>query len=307
MADARLSIAVFPHGQWDALRDGRVRPEGVALDHAQASPATYRRMVRDLAFDVAEVALTTFVAARWHGVPITGIPVFSNRDVTMSSIAVNARAGIAAPKDLEGKRVGLRSYTVTNTTQCRALLRSEFGVDTDSIRYAVSEDAHVAQYVSPPNVAQIPEGASLEAMLAEGGLDAGLQLAVEPGGGVRLLFSEEELDAIGLGYFRRTGVYPIGHVMAIKDDVLRERPWVAEVMFRAFCASKDLYVAALPALANPGRRDLQALRNRDLVGGDPFPMGLAANRTAMEAMLAMYVDQRIIPAPLEVDALFATV
>ena len=74
MADLRLKTATFPHGQWDGLKDGRVKPEGIELEHVQASPNTYRRMVRNLEFDVAEVALTTFVAARWFGVPITGIP-----------------------------------------------------------------------------------------------------------------------------------------------------------------------------------------------------------------------------------------
>ena len=83
----------------------------------------------------------------------------------MSPISYNVRSGIEGPKDLEGKRIGLRSYTVTNTTQCRALLNYEFGVDTDSIRYLVSEDAHVAQYVNPPNVTQIAPDKTLEQML----------------------------------------------------------------------------------------------------------------------------------------------
>lgn len=305
MADLRLKIAVFPHGQWDGLRDGRAKPDGIDLEHVQASPNTYRRMVRDLEFDVAEVALTTFVAAKWFGVPITGIPIFSNRDVTMSPVTCNVRSGIETPKDLEGKRVGLRSYTVTNTTQCRALLNYEFGVDTDSIRYSVSEDAHVAQYENPPNVTQIPQEKTLEQMLASGELDAGLQLAVEPGGDIRLLFTEEEADEIGLGFFRRTGIYPIGHVMTIKDEVLEAHPWVGAEMFRAFTRSKDLYVGALSSITDPGKRDLQALRNRDLVGGDPFPMGMAKNREAMEAMIRIDVDQHIIPAPMDVDSLFA--
>ena len=305
MADLRLKTATFPHGQWDGLKDGRVKPEGIELEHVQASPNTYRRMVRNLEFDVAEVALTTFVAARWFGVPITGIPIFSNRDVTMSPISYNVRSGIKGPKDLEGKRIGLRSYTVTNTTQCRALLNYEFGVDTDSIRYSVSEDAHVAQYVNPPNVTQIAPDKTLEQMLADGELDAGLQLAVKPEGDIRLLFTEEEANEVGLGFFRRTGVYPIGHVMTIKDEVLREHPWVAPAMFRAFAASKDLYVDSLSSIADPGHRDLQAIRNRDLVGGDPFPMGMAKNRKAMEAMVRIDVDQHIIPEPVDVDSLFA--
>lgn len=305
MADLRLTIATFPHGQWDGLKDGRVQVEGIELEHVQASPNTYRRMVRDLEFDIAEVALTTFVAAKWFEIPITGIPIFSNRDVTMSPISCNIRSGIKTPRDLEGKRVGLRSYTVTNTTQCRALLNYEFGVDTDSIRYSVSEDAHVAQYVNPPNVTEIAADRTLEQMLADGELDAGLQLAVEPGGDIQLLFTKEEADEVGLGFFRRTGIYPIGHVMTIKDEVLREHPWVGPAMYRAFTESKDLYVDSLSSIGEPGHRDLQALRNRELVGGDPFPMGMSKNREAMEAMIRIDVDQHIIPAPMDVDSLFA--
>ena len=305
MADLPLSIAIFNHGQWDALRDGRVKPDGIELEHIPASPKTYRRMVRDLEFGIAEVAVTTFVAAKWFKVPIAGIPIFSNRDVTMSPVVYNARSGIKAPKDLEGKRVGVRSYTVTNTTQCRALLNSEFGVDTDSIHYVVTEDAHVAQYQEPPNVEYAPAGKTLEEMLTAGDLDAGLQLSLEPEGDIRLLFTEAEADDVGLRYFRRTGVYPIGHVMTVRGDVLKEHPWVGPAMFEAFTASKDLYVEALKDGPDLARRDRQALRNKELVGGDPFPMGMARNRKALEAMLQIDLDQHIIPGKLELDSLFA--
>lgn len=305
MADLRLKTAVFNHGQWDALRDGRVKPEGIELEHIQASPDTYRRMVRDLEFDIAELALTTFMAAKWFKIPLTGIPIFSNRDVTMSLVVYNARSGIKGPKDLEGKRVGVRSYTVTNTTQCRALLNYEFGVDMDSIQYVVTEDAHVAQYNDPPNVEYAPQGNKLAEMLKAGEIDAGLQVSIEPEGDIRLLFTEDEADEVGLRYYKRTGVYPIGHVMTVKDDVLEENPWVAPAMFKAFTGSKNLYMETLSDRTDPARRDRQALRNREIVGGDPFPFGMARNRKAMEAMVRMDVDQHIIPAPLDVDSLFA--
>ena len=149
MADPlHLTIATFNHGQWDALKDGRVTPDGIELEHIQvASP--YRPMVRELAYDIAEVALTTFACAKSFDIPITGIPIFSNRDVTMSPIVYNVRSGIKSPADLEGKRVGLRSFTVTNNTQCRALLQYEFGIDTKKVQWVVTEDAHVAQYKEP--------------------------------------------------------------------------------------------------------------------------------------------------------------
>ena len=227
MADPlHLTIATFNHGQWDALKDGRVTPDGIELEHIQvASP--YRPMVRELAFDIAEVALSTFACAKSFDIPITGIPIFSNRDVTMSPIVYNVRSGIKSPADLEGKRVGLRSFTVTNNTQCRALLQYEFGIDTKKVQWVVTEDAHVAQYKEPSHVSYAPEGRKLEDMLVAGEIDVGIQLAIEPGGDIQPLLTEDEANEVGLRYFRRTGVYPIGHVMTIKDDVLAAHPEVA--------------------------------------------------------------------------------
>ncbi len=305
MADPlHLTIATFNHGQWDALKDGRVTPDGIELEHIQvASP--YRPMVRELAYDIAEVALTTFACAKSFDIPITGIPIFSNRDVTMSPIVYNVRSGIKSPADLEGKRVGLRSFTVTNNTQCRALLQYEFGIDTKKVQWVVTEDAHVAQYKEPSHVSYAPEGRKLEDMLVAGEIDAGIQLSIEPEGDIQPLLTEDEANEAGLRYFRRTGVYPIGHVMTIKDDVLAAHPEVATAMFRAFAASKDVYLGEVDSRDPQTGRDKQVIRNRELVGGDPFPMGLAKNRQAMEAMLQMYIDQQVIPGPMDVDSLFA--
>src|SRR4029453_15025519 len=115
----------------------------------------------------------------------------------------------------------------------------------------------------------------------------------------------EEATEVGLRFFRRTGVYPVGHVMTVKNDTLNAHPWVAIEMFRAFKASKDLYLTGLEQRSNLGRRDLQSLRNRELVGGDPLPFGLKRNRKSIEAMMEIDVQQRIIPKPFDVDSLFA--
>ena len=304
MPDLPLTIAIFGHGQWDALRDGTVKPKGIAPDIS--TPAdVYERMVRDLKYDVAEIATTTFLCARSFGIPITAIPVFSNRDVTMSPIVYNVNSGIKKPRDLEGKRVGLRAWTVTNNTQARALLKSEFGVDTDTIKWVVTEGAHVAQYQNPPNVAFAPEGRTLEELLKAGEIDAGIQLRGQPEGDIRPLLTEEEANEAGLGFFRRTGIYPIGHVQTIKDETLRANPWIAAELFHAFKASKDLYLAGLDERKDKNARDRQAIRNRELIGGDPFPFGVEKNRKALDFMVQMNVEQKIIPQPFDVDSLFA--
>jgi len=304
MGDLSLTISIFNHGQWDALRDGSVGAEGIALEHVNLG-SPYRPMVRDLAFDIAEVALTTYVCAKSFDVPITAIPIFSNRDVTMTPVVYNARSGITKPKELEGKRVGLRSYTVTNNTQCRGLLAYEFGVDTAKVTWVVADDAHVAQYKNPENVEYAPKGTSLEEMLVAGEIDAGIQLRAKIGGDIQYLITEEEADRVGMKFFRESGVYPIGHVMTIRDDVLAANPWVGPAMFRAFLESKDHYMVGLDAKPEPSKRDAQAIRNREIYGGDPFPMGLEANRKSLEGMIKIYVEQRIIPASIEVDGLFA--
>ncbi|MEA2641234.1 MAG: 4,5-dihydroxyphthalate decarboxylase [Chloroflexota bacterium] len=303
----RLTMAILNHGQWDALRDGMIQPKGIALEQidVEQPPMIYRRMVRNLEFDVAEVAITTFLCARSFGIPITALPVFTNRDLTMTQIVSRVASGIRAPKDLEGKRVGMRSYTVTNNTQARALLNSELGVDTNRVTWVVTEDAHVAEYREPPNVQRAPSGKSLEEMLQAGEIDAGIQLRIKPGGDFRALLSEVEADEVGVRYLRRTGVYPIGHIMTVKDATLRAHPWIAEELFRAFKASKDAYVAGLDTRPNPGERDRQSVRNREIVGGDPLPFGLPRNRASMEGMVRWNVDQQVIRSPLDIDSLFA--
>ncbi len=307
MADLKLLLASFHFGQWAAVRDGRVKPDGIEIEVSDVPPrpVIYRRMVRDLDFDIAEVAVTTYVAAKWFKIPITAIPVMGNRDLSMSAIQYNVRSGIKAPKDLEGKRVGVLSYTVTNTTQCRALLNYELGVDTDKIQWVVADDAHVAQYKEPPNVEYAPEGKTLEDMLLAGEIDAGMGLLGPAEGDIKLLLSEDERNEIGLQRYKRTGLLSIGHIMTIKDDVLKENPWVAPAMFQAFKASKDLYLNSLSSITDPAPRDRQALRNREIIGGDPLPFGLERNRKDLEAMIQMDVDQHIIPELMDVDSLFA--
>jgi ABC-type nitrate/sulfonate/bicarbonate transport system substrate-binding protein len=301
-----LTTALLSHGQTDALRDGRVTPRGITLRHVEVNPPPmiYRRMVRALEFDVAEVAMTTFLCAKSLGKPISALPVFSNRDLTLTPIVSRAGLAIHGPKDLEGKRVGMRSFTETNTTQTRALLRSEFGLDTDRVQWVISEDAHVAEYEPPANVEMI-EGADLGVMLRSGEIDALMAPRLEPGAGQKLLLSPEQAETAVLSFYRRTGVYPIGHLQVVRDDVVAANPSVVADLFQAFKESKLIYLNEVDKRSKPNDRDRQVIRNRKLIGGDPLPYGLDKNRAALEAAVAMNLDQHVIRAPLDVDSLFA--
>lgn len=301
-----LSIALLTHGQTDALRDGRVQSRGIGLRHIEVNPPPmiYRRMVRNLEFDVAEVAMTTFLCARALGIPISALPVFSNRDLTLTPIVCGADSGIAQPKDLEGRRVGMRSYTETNSTQTRALLRSEVDVDTDRVKWVIVEDAHVAEYEAPLNVEMI-EGADPAEMLKSGDIDALMAPRIGPGAGQKLVLTEKQAEEIAVGYWRRTGVYPIGHILVVKDETLQAHPWIVGGLFQAFKESKLIYLNELHKRSELNARDKQIIRNRDIIGSDPLPYGLARNRKDLAAAVEMNLGQHIIRESLDVDRLFA--
>jgi 4,5-dihydroxyphthalate decarboxylase len=303
---AELSIALLSHGQTDALRDGRVQPRGIRLRHVEVNPPPmiYRRMVRDLEFDVAEVAMTTFLCAKALGKPISAIPVFSNRDLTLTPLVCRANAGIDTAKDLEEKRVGMRSYTETNSTQTRALLRSELGVDTDRVTWVIVEDAHVAEYREPANVEMV-EGADPADLLQAGKIDALLAPRIHAGDGQKLLMTEEQAEEIAVAYWRRAGVYPIGHVVVAKDDVVKANPWIVGALFQAFKESKLIYLNELHKRSELNARDRQVIRNQEIIGTDPLPYGVAKNRTDLEAAVEMNFGQHIVPERLDVDGLFA--
>src|SRR4051794_40290068 len=175
MADLHLRTVTRTQANNQALKDGTVVPEGFSFDFEEVPVLVqaFRRMVRTLEFDVCEMALTTYLTAKAHGVAFTAVPAFLVRGFHHSAITVDTRHGISTPKDLEGKKVGVsRGYTVTTGVWARAILAAEYGVDLSSITWVLSGDEHVASYQAPGNVESIPPGRELDEMLASGELAA---------------------------------------------------------------------------------------------------------------------------------------
>src|SRR6185436_1094120 len=127
MTTLTTAIATYPHTR--ALKDGTVTAPGLQLQHVEVSPivGAFRRMVRTLEFDVSEMAITTYLTARAFGKPFTALPVFIMRQFHHSPIACNVTSGVRSPKDLEGKKVGGRAYTVTTGVWARGILATEYG------------------------------------------------------------------------------------------------------------------------------------------------------------------------------------
>src|ERR1700728_962951 len=172
MGQLTLHAVTRTQGATRALKDGSIQPAGydLAFEEVPVLIHAFRRMVRELAYDVTEMAFTTYLAARAHGKPFTALPVFLVRGFHHGAILRSASAD-TAPADLEGRRVGVnRGYTVTSGVWARGILADEYGVDLDKVTWVLSGDEHAAEFVPPPHVVPFADGGDVPAMVASGGL-----------------------------------------------------------------------------------------------------------------------------------------
>ena len=276
-----------------------MRVPGVELSFVDVRPniAAYRRMVRALEFDVCELAPTTYLVAKSFGAPFTALPVFLNRMWHFGDIQCRADAGIAEPRDLAGRRVGVRAYTVTTGVWVRGILRHEFGVDHRTITWVTDDEEHVEQFRPPPNVVAAPPGRSLQALLASGDIDAafggnaGIGRAGPPRAGwadggvetaVRPLFPDAARR--DREWHERTGIVPIHGLVVVKDALLAADPTLAGRLYDAFIAARDAAPLA-----------------------EPRPYGLEANHASIDALIAFSYEQGLIPERVRMEDVFAGV
>jgi 4,5-dihydroxyphthalate decarboxylase len=304
-----LTIAIGNYGLTKPLKDGSVSSLDLNLEYIQVDPivAAMRRMVRGLDFDICEMAFTTYLCAKAYGKAITAIPVFLTRNFHHWAIFYNVKSGITKPKDLEGRTVAVnRGYTVTTGLWARGILQTEYGVDLNKITWAPTDDEHVAEYRAPSNVDYSYRRKPIADLL----LSAQIAAAV---GDVRVNSPDikpliPDARNAGFAYFRKTGVYPINHGLVIKDSVLKAHPELAQKLFSAFQAAKEIYLAHLGAGKNLSSADESAIALKQVVG-DPFPFGISdrngPNRKAVETLVQFATDQQVIPKKYSVEELFA--
>ena len=316
-AKLRLKIAVAEHPHTSAIRSGAIPIEGVDPEIVTVKPqiGAFRRMVRDVEFDVCEIAPTTYIIARAYGSPFKALPIFVVRRFHHGGLLVRPDAHIHHPKDLEGKKVGVRAYSVTTGVWTRQVLMDEFGVDNSRITWVVDDEEHVTQLKLPPNVVHAPAGRSLADMMAAGEISAGFAAAAgigrtgNPTGG----WQEVEADYPDLfpnaaqleaEYFARTRIYPMHGTIVVKDSVLAEHPWIAKSIFDAFAQAKKEWLARLDAGEATSASDKKYLELRKIVGHDPLPYGLQENLKTIETLEATAFKQGLTPRRMSIDELF---
>ena len=305
MSERMLTTLTRTQGANQALKDGTVTPAGFTLRFEETPVLVkgFRRMVRGLEFDISEMALTTYLTAREHGVAFTALPIFLVRGFHHGAIRYNTRSSIREAKDLEGGRVGVnRGYTVTTGVWARGILAAEYGVDLGQVTWLLSGDEHVASYVPPANVVPAEPGADLGDMLIRGELDAVIGVDVRHPDVAPLIPGPEEAAIAAL---RERAFYPINHLVVVKDEVLHRYPEVASAVYEAFTEAKQRYVGRLREGAVSTDADRMYSRVLQTTGTDPLPYGVEPNRAMLEQLMEFALAQRILSRPVDVDDVFA--
>jgi len=305
MTKATLKTALAARGHTQPLIDGTVRPRTFAFgfEDVPIIVNAFRRMVRGLEFDISELAMTTYLCARAHGKPFTAIPVFPMRAFHHGAILYNTNAGIRAPRDLEGRKVGVnRGYTVTAGLWARSILQHEYGVDLNRITWVLSGDEHVAEYRPPANVVSIEPGQTLPDLLIAGEIAAAIGVQVDSPDVQPLIPNAREA---GFEALRQRGHYPINHTVVVRNDLLDANPDLARDLFDAFADAKRIYVRRL----REGRVDMTSANDQVFqrvmdITGDPLPYGIEPNRQALEAIVQYSVEQGILRQHVAVEELF---
>jgi 4,5-dihydroxyphthalate decarboxylase len=270
-----------------ALKSGAVRSPLVALDFADVRPvsAAFKRTVRDLEFDVSELAIVTYLLAKANGKPLTLLPAVLVGRFQHPLIVYNAERGPLDPGDLAGKRVGVRSYSVTTGAWIRGILADEYGIQPEQIRWLTFEEAHVAEFRDPPNVTRAPAGAKLVELLLAGEIDAAI-VGDGPPSDPRIRTLLPDPAAAARAWHAKHGAIQVNHLVVVKDSLVRAHPEAVREIYRLLVESKR--AAGLP---RPGELDLN-------------PFGVEANRRNLEVAIDCCYRQGLIQRLYTVDELF---
>jgi 4,5-dihydroxyphthalate decarboxylase len=317
----KLSIGITNNPRTWPIIDGTVKPDGIDLVATVLHPSElFWRQLHFAEFAVAEMSCSSFMIALARGdTRFVGLPIFTTRRFFHTSILVARKAGIDAPADLKGKRVGVPEYQQTAALWARGVLQHEFGVRPQEIEFWMErtpERSHggATGFKPPPGVVvkQIPPDKSIGAMMLTGELDAALHylsgrnlvdrsrenLASHPD--FKYLFPDPLAE--GIRYYRKTGLFPINHQAVVRREVAEQEPWVVLNLLKAFNRANEI--------ANAQRREHVAyhLAAGLLTGDAATPIlhhGVKANREVVETIAQYSLEQELTPRLVKIEELYA--
>ncbi len=281
-----LSAAFDDYPHTLPLKRGEINSPRVAFAFSDIKPANrfFKPMVRELKFDVSEMAIATYVQAKAYGKPLVLMPATMMGRFQHGTILCNAARPLT-PAELAGKRIGVRSYSQTTAVWVRGILENDYGVDLDKVRWVTFEDGHVAEYHEPERVERAGADKNLLKMLRAGELDAaiyGADLPNDPT--LKSLIPDAESSA--QRWYARHKVVPINHMVVVTEKLAKSNPQTVKEIYRLLLQAKK--AAGLP---KAGAIDF-------------LPFGLKACRPALQTIITYALQQRLIPRKIEVEDLF---
>ena len=318
MAKLNLSVAVGPYDRTRALIDGSVQIDGVKPTCMTLSPEEiFFRAFRHAEFDICEMSLSSFTVKTAQGTcPYVGVPAFVSRAFRHTSIYVRTDR-VKKPEDLKGKKVGLPEYQLTANVWARALLEDDHGVKPSDIHWVRGGIAEAGrpEKISiklPPDVTldDAPAGKSISALLAEGAIDGFIapRPPAVPNGTPNIGWLFPDPVAAAKDYFKRTGIFPIMHLVGVRRDLAEQHPWLPGAVLKAFEQAK---VVALAQLSDTSATKVtlpfieeRLSEARALMGEDFWSYGVEANRKTLDTFLRHHHAQGLSPRLVTAEELF---
>jgi 4,5-dihydroxyphthalate decarboxylase len=285
MTRLRVALGDYPHTM--PLKNKQIASQSVAFDFSEVKPVykVFGIMLRERAFDVSEMAIVSYLQAKSHGKPVVLLPAVMLGRFQHHCMLYDSERGRITPPDLEGRRVGVRSFAQTTGVWLRGHLQNDYGVDTSRVQWVTFEDAHVSEFRDPPGVERAGPGKDISKMVLEGELAAGIYGQALPQD-KRFQSVIPEPEAAARQWHAKHGVVPINHMVVVTQELARSQPETVREVYRMLLAGKQ--AAGLP---KPGGFDLQ-------------PFGFAACRPALRMIIDYCVQQQLIPRRFEVEELF---
>ncbi len=284
----QLKTLLGDYANTRALRDGRLSSPNFTFDFADVKVPNraFKRVVRNLEFDLAELALVTFLQAKAYGKPLTLMPaVIGAGRFQHHCLVYNAERAPVRVQDLRGKRIGIRAHAQTTVTWVRGVLANDYGVNLSDIQWVTFEDGHLAEFPDPSGFIRAPEDTKAVDMLLAGELDAaiiGTDLPDDP----RLQSVIPEPHSAAQAWSQRHQMLPINHMVAVNLELCQTQPQVLREVYELLLKSKQL--------ATPNQA--QKL--------DLTPFGIEANRRSLDLLIRYSYQQGLIPRAYAVDELF---
>jgi len=313
MERLRLTLSCNEYDRTRFLVDGTVKAEGLDLTVVSLpSEQRHARFSRDLEFDVCELQMGVFLGWMARDAPFTAIPVFPHRKFCHGNVLVNSASGIQKPEDLAGKIIGMRAHFNPVSLWMRGLLHEEYGVPARSLRIRTNQQEQVPGWQPPDwmDIERIPKGQKVEELLPRGDIDAcmlpeiNFNLARNTTGVRRLWPNFREVEK---EYYLRSKIFPIRHVVVVKNAILERHPWAARSLVEAFTRAKEMGINHV----SDTRRSFLAWygaeleEERELFGNDAWPYNIKDNRLVLETMSRYAALVGVTDRKLEIKDLFA--